>query len=137
MGLTLTFHDCTRIELHKPTGSTIAYNVLKLFPFTSESKRMGIVVRDTASGELSFLQKGADIVMAHIVQCNDWLEEETANMAREGLRMLVVARRWLSEPLTKISRHATTPRACALKAVMKPWQLLLQTLSNVTLSYLG
>ena len=58
---------------------------------------MGIVVRDTASGELSFLQKGADVVMARIVQRNDWLEEETANMAREGLRTLVVARRKLSE----------------------------------------
>ncbi len=58
---------------------------------------MGIVVRDTASGELSFLQKGADVVMAKIVLRNDWLEEETANMAREGLRTLVVARRKLSE----------------------------------------
>ena len=58
---------------------------------------MGIVVRDTVSGEFSFLQKGADVVMAKIVQRNDWLEEETANMAREGLRTLVVARRKLSE----------------------------------------
>jgi phospholipid-translocating ATPase len=58
---------------------------------------MGIVVRDTASNGLSFLQKGADVVMARIVQRNDWLEEETANMAREGLRTLVVARRKLSE----------------------------------------
>ena len=97
MGLTLTFRDRTRIELRTPSGSTIAYDVLELFPFTSESKRMGIVVRDTASGDLSFLQKGADVVMARIVQRNDWLEEETANMAREGLRTLVVARRRLSE----------------------------------------
>ena len=137
MGLTLTFLDRTHIKLRKPTGSTIAYNVLKLFPFTSKSKRMGIVVRDTASGELSFLQKGADVVMAHIVQCNDWLEEEMANMARKGLHTLVVAQRRLSEPLTKISRRATTPRACALKAVMKPWRLSLQTLLNVTSSYSG
>lgn len=34
--------------------------------------------------------------MAPLVQRNDWLEEETSNMAREGLRTLVVARKKLS-----------------------------------------
>jgi phospholipid-translocating ATPase len=58
---------------------------------------MGIVVRDCQSGEITFLQKGADVVMAKIVQRNDWLEEECANMAREGLRTLVMARKKLSE----------------------------------------
>jgi len=74
---------------------------------------MGIVVRDTASGELSFLQKGADVVMARIVQRNDWLEEETANLAREGLRTLVVARRKLSEAVYndfKARYHAASVR---------------------------
>lgn len=74
----------------------ITYKVLELFPFTSESKRMGIVVQDAKTGEISFLQKGADVVMTKIVQKNDWLEEETANMAREGLRTLVMARKRLS-----------------------------------------
>lgn len=60
---------------------------------------MGIVVRDTQTGEISFLQKGADVVMAKIVQRNDWLEEETANMAREGLRTLVMARKRISGTL--------------------------------------
>jgi phospholipid-translocating ATPase len=34
--------------------------------------------------------------MAKIVQHNDWLEEECGNMAREGLRTLVVGRKRLS-----------------------------------------
>ncbi|TFY61338.1 hypothetical protein EVG20_g7094 [Dentipellis fragilis] len=97
VGLTLTFRDRTRMELQTPSGATLAYDILELFPFTSESKRMGIVVRDIQTGEITFLQKGADVVMARIVQRNDWLEEETANMAREGLRTLVMARRRLSE----------------------------------------
>ncbi|TRM63107.1 hypothetical protein BD626DRAFT_402886 [Schizophyllum amplum] len=96
VGLTLVFRDRTRIELQTPTGARIAFDVLDIFPFTSESKRMGIVVRDVASGEVTFLQKGADVVMARIVQRNDWLEEETGNMAREGLRTLVMARKRLS-----------------------------------------
>jgi phospholipid-translocating ATPase len=111
--LTLTFRDRTRIELRTPSGTTLAYDVLEIFPFTSESKRMGIVVRDTVSGEYSFLQKGADVVMAKIVQRNDWLEEETANMAREGLRTLVVARRKLPEAAYedfKARHHAASVR---------------------------
>ncbi|KIM57827.1 hypothetical protein SCLCIDRAFT_129566 [Scleroderma citrinum Foug A] len=95
VGLTLVFRDRTRMELQTPTGSRLSYDILELFPFTSESKRMGIVVRETQTGELLFLQKGADVVMARIVQRNDWLEEETGNMAREGLRTLVVARKRL------------------------------------------
>ncbi|PBK69390.1 phospholipid-translocating P-type ATPase [Armillaria solidipes] len=96
IGLTLVFRDRTKIELQTPTGSRIVFAVLDIFPFTSESKRMGIVVQDVQTGEITFLQKGADVVMAKIVQRNDWLEEETANMAREGLRTLVMARKRLS-----------------------------------------
>lgn len=58
---------------------------------------MGIVTRDRVTGEVTFYQKGADVIMAKIVQQNDWLEEECGNMAREGLRTLVIGRRRLSE----------------------------------------
>ena len=44
-----------------------------------------------------FYMKGADTVMSPIVQYNDWLTEEVDNMAREGLRTLVVAGKTLSE----------------------------------------
>jgi phospholipid-translocating ATPase len=40
--------------------------------------------------------KGADSVMAEIVQYNDWLEEECGNMAREGLRTLVFGKKNLT-----------------------------------------
>lgn len=74
---------------------------------------MGIVVRDTHSGEVLFMQKGADVVMARIVQRNDWLEEETGNMAREGLRTLVVARKRLTAQqyaTFKSAHHAASIR---------------------------
>lgn len=87
------------MSLSAPNGDTLTFDILDIFPFTSESKRMGIIVRDTQTGEITFLQKGADVVMARIVQKNDWLEEETANMAREGLRTLVMARKRLSSTL--------------------------------------
>jgi len=96
VGLTLKLRDRTKIILSTPNGGSLSFDILDIFPFTSESKRMGIVVRDTQTGEITFLQKGADVVMAKIVQRNDWLEEETGNMAREGLRTLVMARKRLS-----------------------------------------
>jgi len=96
VGLTLKNRDRVRIDLKTPGSSTLSYEVLEIFPFTSESKRMGIIVKDAQTNELMFLEKGADAAMAPIVQRNDWLEEECANMAREGLRTLVMARRKLS-----------------------------------------
>jgi phospholipid-translocating ATPase len=97
IGLALHSRDRTSIELKTPAGEVHAYGVLDIFPFTSETKRMGIVVRDRQTQEISFFEKGADAVMAGIVQQNDWLEEECGNMAREGLRTLVVARKRLTE----------------------------------------
>lgn len=79
------------------TNGILKYQILQVFPFTSESKRMGIIIKDTKTGEITFYLKGADVVMAGIVQYNDWLNEESGNMAREGLRTLVVAKKVLTE----------------------------------------
>ncbi len=72
------------------------YQILQTFPFTSETKRMGIIIRDEQTNEIIFYLKGADVVMQTIVQYNDWLQEECSNMAREGLRTLVVAKKHLT-----------------------------------------
>lgn len=53
--------------------------------------------QEEKTGQLVFYLKGADVVMSSIVQYNDWLEEECGNMAREGLRTLVVAKKVLTE----------------------------------------
>lgn len=91
------------LQSTKTNKIVIRAEIKDIFPFTSESKRMGIIVSISSdvpglstSDELWFFQKGADTVMASIVAANDWLDEETANMAREGLRTLVVGRKKLS-----------------------------------------
>lgn len=107
VGLRLSYRDRKMIVLQSTdTGhEVVRARILELFPFTSEGKRMGIVAEflgDARSGsmdggsEIWFYQKGADTVMSSIVGANDWLEEETSNMAREGLRTLVVGRKKLS-----------------------------------------
>ncbi|KAJ4187140.1 putative aminophospholipid-translocase [Fusarium falciforme] len=108
VGLRLVYRDRKSMVLEF-TGSkrpVVRVRILDVFPFTSEGKRMGIIVHfhenvnvknpDLSSGEIWFFQKGADTVMSSIVAANDWLDEETANMAREGLRTLVVGRKKLS-----------------------------------------
>ncbi|XP_005170114.1 probable phospholipid-transporting ATPase IIB isoform X1 [Danio rerio] len=97
VGLTLVNRDLTSLQLKTPAGQILTYYILQIFPFTSESKRMGIIVREEATGDITFYMKGADVAMASIVQYNDWLEEECGNMAREGLRTLVVAKKSLTE----------------------------------------
>ncbi|KAL1601411.1 putative aminophospholipid-translocase [Paraconiothyrium brasiliense] len=107
VGLRLIQRDRESMTLQSCVGgnTVVRVRILNVFPFTSESKRMGIVVKfwqgpiDSPSdedGEIWFFQKGADTVMTSIVAANDWLDEETANMAREGLRTLVVGRKKLS-----------------------------------------
>lgn len=102
VGLSLHKRDRKSMTLaHEATKSNLEYDILYVFPFNSDNKRMGIIVRDKTKDELWFMQKGADTVMASIVQHNDWLEEETGNMAREGLRTLVVGRKKLTASLFK------------------------------------
>lgn len=108
VGLRLSSRDRKSMVLESTeTGRVVVrVRILDVFPFTSEGKRMGIIVHfhsdakvrnpDLATGEIWFYQKGADTVMGSIVAANDWLDEETANMAREGLRTLVVGRKKLS-----------------------------------------
>lgn len=109
VGLRLLHRDRQSITLQSVDTSRVVVRVriLDVFPFTSEGKRMGIILHflqgeeSTMSaheepGEIWFYQKGADTVMTSIVAANDWLDEETANMAREGLRTLVVGRKKLS-----------------------------------------
>jgi phospholipid-translocating ATPase len=98
MGLTLVARDISKMELRATaTHERAGFDILDIFPFTSETKRMGIIIRDRQTQDIVFYEKGADAVMTRIVQYNDWLDEECGNMAREGLRTLVVARKKLSE----------------------------------------
>lgn len=107
VGLRLFHRDRHNITLQSVDSSKIIVRVeiLDVFPFTSAGKRMGIILKfhssatssNVGSDEVWFYQKGADTVMGSIVAANDWLDEETSNMAREGLRTLVIGRKRLSE----------------------------------------
>jgi len=95
MGLVLQSRDESKITLSNPLGVIEELEILEVFPFTSESKRMGIIVR--SDSDIWFYVKGAESVMKVMIERNDWLDEEVEVMAREGLRTLVFARKKLSD----------------------------------------
>lgn len=96
VGVALVDRDISQIKLRNPHGQIMKYDILQIFPFSSETKRMGIIVRDTQTNEILFLLKGADVVVSQLIQFSDWLQEQCDNMARSGLRTLVVARKVLT-----------------------------------------
>lgn len=95
IGLKLVARDNNKIHIQTNKGDIITYEILYIFPFNSDTKRMGILLKK--DNEYIFFEKGADTVMKNIVKENDWIEEETDNMAREGLRTLVIAKKIISE----------------------------------------
>ncbi|RCK60493.1 putative phospholipid-transporting ATPase NEO1 [Candida viswanathii] len=100
VGLKLYKRDRHSITLlHAASNQILEFEILYNFPFSSETKRMGIIVKDKNREDIWFMEKGADTVMSTIVSSNDWLDEETGNMAREGLRTLVIGRKKLSNKM--------------------------------------
>jgi phospholipid-translocating ATPase len=87
------------IQLQNPAGQKETYKVLANFPFTSESKRMGIILRHEESGRIMFYLKGADTVMKDRVPelQRGFILDECEDMAREGLRTLVFAQKVLTK----------------------------------------
>lgn len=87
------------IKLVTPNGEVDEYDILQNFPFSSESKRMGIIVKHRQSGKMVFYVKGADVVMAPKVKpgqrstCQEFCE----NLSRDGLRTLVMTQKLIPE----------------------------------------
>jgi phospholipid-translocating ATPase len=75
------------------------YEILYNFPFTSDRKRMGIIVRQIETNKIIFYLKGADFVMKDKVPevKRGYLMDECDNLSRLGLRTLVFAFKILSE----------------------------------------
>jgi len=87
------------IKIRNPLKGIEEYEILQNFPFTSDRKRMGILVKDKKSGKYIFFLKGADSVIKPRVsplECS-FIEEECEALAREGLRTLAITQKVLSE----------------------------------------
>ncbi|GJD10861.1 Probable phospholipid-transporting ATPase IIB [Galdieria sulphuraria] len=115
-GVILLERSASLIRLRTPTGAEEQFEILCEFPFTSAARRMGIVVRDLQTMETVFYVKGADMIIAQLVHENDWLDEESGNLAREGLRTLAYAKKTLGND--------------ELEKFMKEYQAAQRTIKN-------
>ena len=102
------FADSLGIKLESRTQNTMTilnaadkkeeYEILANFPFSSETKRMGILVKHVESNRLIFYLKGAEVVMEEKVQENSqgFLRENCESLASSGLRTLVISQKYLT-----------------------------------------
>lgn len=99
VGLELIERTSDCIMLKTAAKSIEIYKILAVFPFTSQRKRMGIILQRKASGQIVFFLKGAEEVMQHSLSKLDRerVLEECDGFAREGLRTLVISKRDLSD----------------------------------------
>ena len=63
MGMKLIERDQNLIKIANTTGTEENYEVLANFPFSSDTKRMGIVLRQRETGKIIFYLKGAEVVI--------------------------------------------------------------------------
>ena len=99
MGFKLNARKPNAIEIVTPNNSIETYEILNNFPFNSETKRMGIVLRKEATGDILFFLKGADVVIQNKLNLEDkmFVEEEAEDLSKEGLRTLVLAYKQVTE----------------------------------------
>ena len=98
--LKLILHERSQMRMqiinadHKPED----YEILANFPFSSETKRMGILVKHLESGRLIFYLKGAEVVMEKKVSESSRasLRENCERLAATGLRTLVISQKFVS-----------------------------------------
>ena len=105
------FADSLGVKLHDRTLKTLTlnislgngetmmihYEIIKMFPFSSERKSMSILLRDVETDKYMFLMKGADVKMVTVLGRCDWLEESCLEMAHKGLRTLVFAQKSMTD----------------------------------------
>ncbi len=103
LGYRFVERDETRIKFYDPQEKLHSYKILKLFPFESSRKRMGIIVKKENQIEeeenLIFYLKGADNIMGKkmkVLTDKILIEEKTIVLAKKGLRTLCFGSKKLS-----------------------------------------
>ncbi len=102
----LISRDQSHIVIETPNNRRESYAILACFPFSSDTKRMGIILKHEETNRIMFYLKGADTVMKWKVPevQRGFLQDECENLAREGLRTLVITQKFLKETDYKLWR---------------------------------
>lgn len=99
LGVILKERDTDMITLQYPGGIEHSFKILANFPFSSKTKRMGILVRHINSNKLIFYMKGAEVKIQKKVMPDfiPIIKESAEDLAMDGLRTLVLAQKTLTE----------------------------------------
>ena len=95
----LTERDRQTCSMQNICGDVETFDILASFPFTSESKKMGCLLKSRDTGRNIYFLKGAEMVMEHKIKvgAKASLLESCENLAMEGLRTLVFAQKVLTD----------------------------------------
>ena len=95
----LVSRERTKCVLEDIQGNEETFDILASFPFTSESKKMGCLLKSQNTGRNIYLLKGAEMVMETKIKvgARPSLLEACENLANEGLRTLVFAQKVLTD----------------------------------------
>ena len=63
LGMILEEREETKIKIKDTNNVIHEYEILNNFPFSSETKRMGIIVKHQITQQITFYVKGAETVM--------------------------------------------------------------------------
>ena len=80
LGMKLIDRDQSVIGIENAAGVSENYDVLANFPFSSDTKRMGIVLRHQETGRIIFYLKGADVIMS--IRSHHLKEQQLTNAVK-------------------------------------------------------
>jgi phospholipid-translocating ATPase len=87
------------IKIIDAGDNTEEFEVLANFPFSSDTKRMGIILKNKKHGHIIYYLKGAENVMMKFVKDEyiNYISENAENLATKGLRTLVLSQKLISQ----------------------------------------
>ena len=87
------------IKLTDAADNTEEFEVLANFPFSSDTKRMGIILKNKKHGHIIYYLKGAENVMMRFVKDEyvNYIAENAENLATKGLRTLVLSQKLIPQ----------------------------------------
>ena len=99
LNMKLIYRTDKLMRIKDAAGKEEEFEVLANFPFSSETKRMGIVLKNIKYGHIIFYLKGAENVMKNYAKEEyiGYINENAENLATKGLRTLVLTQKLLSE----------------------------------------
>ena len=83
------------IKIRDSADNIEEFEILANFPFSSDTKRMGIVLKNKKYGHIIYYLKGAESIMVKFVKKEyiSYITENAENLATKGLRTLVLTQK--------------------------------------------